>query len=379
MSSNCHLRAILLQRLPHAKIIDAETMPELHENYPRPTNRLTGGGPAAYASIMDGISGHNRQSCWIVTDGSAGMENQCIGLAEALDLDFTVKRIVTTRPWRWLPPQFWLNPLHRLDASSDLLTPPWPDVLITCGRQAIPMSLAIKKANGEKTVTIHIQTPNCKASEFDLVIVPEHDRLRGPNVLVSLGSLGRVTPERLQSEGEKFAPAVADLPRPLVAVLVGGSNRCYDVNADVIRDLAARLKSLHEEAGCSFLVTTSRRTGAENEAILEAYLAGLPHQLWTGEGANPYFGYLALADALIVTGDSVNMVCEACTLGKPVHIFELPGGNRKFNYFHKSMQEKGYTRPFRGKLETWSYPPLQETRRIAAEVADIMAARRSRG
>ncbi|MEX0583238.1 MAG: mitochondrial fission ELM1 family protein, partial [Sneathiella sp.] len=254
-------------------------------------------------------------SCWIVTDGSAGMEIQGVGLAEALGFEFEVKKIVTKAPWRWLPPQLWINPLARLEKTGDLLLPPWPDVLITCGRQSIPMSLAIKKANGDKTFTIHIQTPNCDAAKFDLVIVPEHDKLRGSNVLVCEGSLGRITPGKLHAAGERFRETVAHLPSPLVTVLIGGSNRCYDMNEDVMRDLAAKLETIHRETGCSFLVTTSRRTGAENERILKSALNNVSHQLWTGEGENPYFGYLALADALIVTGDSVNMVCEACALG----------------------------------------------------------------
>ena len=124
---------------------------------------LTHDEDAAYAITMKTQSAVQNPSCWVVTDGSAGMEIQCIGLAEAMGLEFEVKRIVTTKPWRWLPPKFWLNPLKTLDKSGDLLNPPWPDVLITCGRQSIPLSLAIKKANGDKTFTIHIQTPNCDA------------------------------------------------------------------------------------------------------------------------------------------------------------------------------------------------------------------------
>lgn len=330
---------------------------------------------AAYAITMKTQSAVQNPSCWVVTDGSAGMEIQCIGLAEAMGLEFEVKRIVTTKPWRWLPPKFWLNPLKTLDKSGDLLNPPWPDVLITCGRQSIPLSLAIKKANGDKTFTIHIQTPNCDAKEFDLVIVPEHDKLRGANVLVAIGALGRTTPERLEKEGEKLAPGLAHLAHPLVTVLVGGSNRCYDMTEETMHDLAAKLTELHQETNCSFLVTTSRRTGTENEKILKSALSGVPHRLWTGDEENPYFGFLALADALIVTGDSVNMVCEACALGKPVHIYELPGGNDKFNRFHKSMRDKGYTRPFKGRLEQWTYPPLLETRKVAAEVQRILKER----
>ncbi|TNE34760.1 MAG: hypothetical protein EP348_10325 [Alphaproteobacteria bacterium] len=324
---------------------------------------------------MNSPASENQKSCWVVTDGSAGMEIQCIGLAEALGLDYSVKRIKTRRPWKWLPPQLWIDPLGNLNPEGDLLRSPWPDVLITCGRQAIPMSLAIKKASAEKTFTIHIQTPNCDAGRFDLVIVPEHDKLRGPNVLFCLGSLSRITPERLAAEGEKFKNHAKTLPRPLVTVLIGGTNRCYQFTQEVMRDLAGKLTALHEETGAGFLITTSRRTGAENEAILKEALQNVPHRLWTGEGDNPYFGFLSLADSLIVTGDSVNMVCEACSMGKPVHVFELPGGNTKFNYFHQTMRERGYTRPFTGQLESWSYQPLLETRKIAAEVAEILQQR----
>ncbi|MDF2367743.1 mitochondrial fission ELM1 family protein [Sneathiella sp.] len=324
---------------------------------------------------MNADSKLNWASCWVVTDGSAGMEIQCIGLAEALGLDFTVKRIKTTKPWRWLPPQLWINPLKSLDKRGEILTPPWPDVLISCGRQSIPLNLAIKEASGDKTFTIHIQTPNCDAGKFDLVIVPEHDKLRGGNVLVCLGALGRITPEKLQEAGEKFRGQVTHLAPPRVAVLVGGSNGCYDMTEEVMRDLVRKLEALHQDTGCSYLVTTSRRTGAGNEAILKSALKNVPHQIWTGDGENPYFGYLALADSLIVTGDSVNMVCEACSMGKPVHIFELPGGNAKFNHFHHIMRERGYTRPFTGNLESWSYPPLLETQKIAQNVRKILTKR----
>jgi uncharacterized protein len=310
--------------------------------------------------------------CWVVTDGSAGMENQCIGLAEALGLNFIVKRIQTTKPWHWLPPSLWLAPLTRLKPESDTLNSPWPDILITCGRQAIPMSLAIKKANSGETFTIHIQTPNTSARNFDLVIVPEHDRLRGPNVLVSEGSLGRITPELLAKEGRKFKPAIEDLSGPFVAVLIGGSNKCYDLTPTTMRKLVDSLAVLHDQTGCSFLVTTSRRTGRDNEKMLIAALKNLPHKIWTGVGENPYFGYLNLATAIIVTADSINMVCEASSMGKPVYVVDLPGGNRKFQHFHARMEKLGYTRRFAGKIDNWTSTPLLETQKIAKDVIKIL-------
>ncbi|OUR79426.1 hypothetical protein A9Q83_03190 [Alphaproteobacteria bacterium 46_93_T64] len=310
------------------------------------------------------------RSCWVVTDGSAGMENQCIGLAETMGFDPTIKRIQTKKPWKWLPPYLWINPLSQLLGAGDNLNAPWPDLLITCGRQAIPMSVAIKRASAGKTFTVHIQTPNTNATNFDLVVVPDHDKLRGKNVLVSHGSLTRITNEKLKAEARKFEKDLKDITAPVVTVLVGGSNRCYDITPQVMRDLCQKLKDLHDQSSCFFLVTTSRRTGAENENILKEALRELPHILWSGGENNPYFAFLDKADHVIVTADSVNMVCEACTAGKQVLIYELSGGNRKFRHFHEKMKSLSHTKPFTGKLEKWTPPKLSETERIAALIIE---------
>ncbi len=132
-----------------------------------------------------------------------------------------------------------------------------------------------------------------------------------------------------------------------------------------MKDICQKLSDLQQKTRCFFLVTTSRRTGIENEKILKKTLSDLPHQIWTGEGENPYFAYLEKSDAIIVTADSVNMVCEACTAGRPVMVYQLPGGNKKFNFFHQRMQELHHTRPFEGSLEPWNPPKLSESQRIA--------------
>jgi mitochondrial fission protein ELM1 len=119
-------------------------------------------------------------------------------------------------------------------------------------------------------------------------------------------------------------------------------------------------------------VTPSRRTGPENIKTLRAALADLPAVVWNFEDANPYFGYLGLADSIIVTCDSVNMVTEACATGKPVHVVHLKGGNRKFNEFHASMRDAGYTRPFLGKLEDWRYQPADDVAKIANKIHQLL-------
>jgi mitochondrial fission protein ELM1 len=123
------------------------------------------------------------------------------------------------------------------------------------------------------------------------------------------------------------------------------------------------------------MVTTSRRTGARNEEVLHRGLAGLPAEIWDGRGENPYFGMLALADHVVVTGDSVNMVSEAASTGKPVHVVHLRGRSAKFARFHETLAAAGIARPFTGALEDWTYTPLAETRRAAAEIRRRLAAR----
>ncbi|MBT4489837.1 MAG: hypothetical protein HOH61_01595 [Rhodospirillaceae bacterium] len=303
------------------------------------------------------------------------MENQALALAAAVGLPHTVKRVYPRPPWTWLPPGWWPWPLKALDGDSDGIAAPWPDLLITCGRRAVPYALLVKRASGGATTIVHIQNPQTRIDAFDLVAPPRHDRLHGPNVIETEASLHGVTAGRLAREAEAFAGQLAHLPRPLVAVLIGGSNSCYRLTPEIIATLAEQLRGLCLDHGVGLAVTPSRRTGAENIRALRQALSDLPAVVWDFQGDNPYFGYLGLADSLIVTCDSVNMVTEACATGKPVHVVHLAGGNRKFNEFHANMQAAGYTRPFQGRLEQWHYQPADDTARVAARIHDLLTAK----
>lgn len=307
-------------------------------------------------------------TCWAVTDGSAGMENQCIGLAEAMGLSPVVKRVRLRAPWRQLTPFLRAGCRWAAGAQGDPVAPPWPDLLIGCGRQSTAVSFAVRRASRGRTFTVHIQDPQVAPRLFDLVVVPRHDRPRGANVLVTRGSLHRVTPAVLAAAGERFAARLEPLPRPRVAVLVGGSNAVYRLTPTIVGDMAAALAAFARDSGAGLMVTASRRTGADNTAILQARLSGPGAEVWDGSGENPYFAYLAHADAIVVTCDSVNMVSEACSTGRPVHVVELEGGSPKFRGFLDGLYADGIARPFRGILESWTYPPLRETEEVAAEV-----------
>jgi mitochondrial fission protein ELM1 len=312
---------------------------------------------------------------WAVHDGRVGIINQVLGLAEAVGLPFVEKRFLARFPWTHLPPLFWSKPARAMAAGSDTLTPPWPDLLIACGRVCAAAGIAVKRASGGRTMLVQIQDPRFGRRAFDLMVVPEHDPARGENVVVTRGAVHRVTSAVLAEAARRFAPRFADLPRPLVAVLIGGQNRVYRLGSARLGAIADQLAALATRHGAGLLVTPSRRTGAAGERILHERLSGVPAYIWDGAGENPYFAFLALADAVVVTEDSVSMVTEAASTGKPVHVIELDGGSRKFRAFHRGMRAAGVTRRFAGELEQWRYDPPNDTARAAAAIRERLGRR----
>ncbi|HKS88399.1 MAG TPA: mitochondrial fission ELM1 family protein [Stellaceae bacterium] len=314
-------------------------------------------------------------SVWVLHDGKPGMRSQALGLAEASGLPFVEKRLTIRPAWRWLPPRFWVTPLSAAPGAG--LTPPWPDLVIGCGRNTVRPALAIRRAARGRTLAVQVQDPRYGRDEFDLLFVPAHDRLRGPHVVVTAGALHRATPARLAAERRRFADLEA-LPRPIVGVLIGGANRAYRLDRRRLAVIADVVATAVRESGGSVLLTPSRRTGAAGLAILRDRLAGLPGAIWDGQGDNPYYAYLAFADALLVTADSVSMVSEAAATGRPVHILELAGGDAKFARFHRAMREAGITRPFAGVIESWSYTPPDENARAGAALRALLSAHLAR-
>lgn len=310
------------------------------------------------------------ETCWVITDGTAGMENQALGLAERLGLPIVRKRVALRWPWNILASHLPVSPFKLVSPGSDPVVSPWPRIAIGCGRQSIPFMRAIRKESAGHTVTVQCQHPRVNPLSFDLVIPPQHDALEGPNVLALVGSPNRISPAALERARAHFAVTFETLRAPRIGVLLGGKNKAYRFGTEEAEALAHSLAGLAKTN--SLMITASRRTGEENVAIIKDALAGTDAFIWDGDGDNPYLGILAWADGFIVTADSVNMACEAAATGKPVHIYPLPGGSSKFHTFHESLTKRGIARPFRGKIETWTYEKLDETGRAAAAILKLL-------
>jgi len=309
-------------------------------------------------------------SAWVITDGKAGMLVQARGVADALGLDYVEKEVHPRGLFAVIAPWGPVAPSERLGEAGSNFAPPWPDVVIATGRASIPYVRAIRKKSGPRTYTIVLQDPKSGANTADLIWVPEHDKRRGANVITTPTAPHSFSQERLAELRAAPAAEIAALPGPRVTVVLGGKNGVYkftDADDDRLQTSLTSLAAL----GASFMITSSRRTHQRLIAAAEAATRDAPRIVWTGGGENPYPGFLACADALIVTADSVNMCGEACATGKPVYIFSPSGGSAKFTRFHVALAETGAVRALPDRFssfESWDYQALDAAKSIAAEI-----------
>ena len=317
------------------------------------------------------------KTAWVITSGAAGMVNQGLGLAEALQrrlpaLAITQKNVNLRAPWRAVTPFITRPALSVLDRDSDPLTPPWPDLVIGVGRQSIAPALAIGRTNPNTTL-IQLQRPTAWVSRFDVVVPPVHDQVpAAKNVIESIGALHRVTQDKLQTAAQEFQNQIEALNMPRYAVMIGGNSKTHQLTEHALDRLICDLKDLVGVSNASLMITTSRRTGEVAEAWLREAFDRKPHWFWDGQSPNPYFAYLAAADAIILTNDSVSMISEATATGKPIYLFDLPGGSPKFARFHDAMERHGLTEPLpqkpRTPLTLSTRPAHHEADRIAGEI-----------
>ena len=308
---------------------------------------------------------------WAVSDGRAGIEGQVLGLAEAVarlrPAEVSVKRIAWRGGTGALPWQ--VHPLPRLSLSPRSgIAPPWPDLWIAAGRATLPLSIRMRRWSRGRSFITQVQDPRIDPARFDLVIPPRHDGLTGPNVLPITGSPHGVTPDKLAEARTRFAGLLEPLSRPRVAVLIGGASKAFELSSAAAAALAREIGQSVTEAGGSLMMTFSRRTPMPARTLMTARLRDLPGTIWDDEAENPYFGYLAWADHILVTEDSTNMATQAAATGKPVYVLAMEGGSAKFQRLHAELEAMEAARPFAGMLEDWTYTPLAETERAAAEI-----------
>ncbi len=285
---------------------------------------------------------------WVLADDRAGNSAQALGVAEALNHPFTVKEIQYSR-WARLPNQIRGASLLGVDAlSRTALAAPWPDVAIAAGRRTAPILRWLKKQGCR--LTVQIMDPGPPRSGLDLIAVPNHDgsHLSAPNIMHITGAPHRVSPTRLQHEADRWRDRFAHLPRPWIAVIVGGATKNRPFTPEMAHQLAVPVAQVACQMKASILLTTSRRTGdAPTRVLLDTLPEPRFSYVWGDQGENPYFAYLALADLIVVTGDSMSMCSEAVAAPAPVYIYAPPDTIApKHARLHQELYAQGLAAPF---------------------------------
>jgi hypothetical protein len=269
-----------------------------------------------------------KPTVWLLMGYRAGENAQILAMGEGLGWPFEIKRLVYRNVYfvAGLPRRVSLLGINR--GKSGALVPPWPDLVISAGFRNEPVTRWIKRRSGGRTRIVHIGRTWAGLRHFDLVATTPQYRLPDhPHVLHNKMPLHRVTGQRLAEAAAYWEPRISRLPRPYIAVMIGGHSGPYTFDRAAGERLGRQACALADSAGGSLLVTTSSRTPkASIDALLGAIACPTDLCRWTqGNTENSYFGYLALADSIIVTGDSIAMLSDACATRKPVYIFDLDG------------------------------------------------------
>mgnify|MGYP003382395575 FL=1 len=265
---------------------------------------------------------------WLIDAYRAGEQSQVRALVETLGWPSEIKRL-TYRKHVVLPHVLGQSSVRGITAESvAILQPPWPDLVISSGVRNEPVCRWIRACSGGKTRYVHVGRPWGALDGFDLVVTTPQYRVPGHSrVLHNVLTLHSVTPERLAAAREQWADAFADLPRPRIAVFAGGHSGPFTLGPMAAARLGLQASALARQTGGSLMVSTSSRTDSDATDALRAGIDA-PNYFYRwqpSDPANPYFGMLAVADRLVVTGDSIAMLSEACATGRPVQIFDLGG------------------------------------------------------
>ena len=299
----------------------------------------------------------------LLTEGYHGMISQVEGLAKALNADFQHKIVRLNWLWNYIPPK--LSPVSRLILKDEqyITENEKFDLVISCGRKSVIPSIFIKKKN-KKIFTIHIQNPKVRFNNFDLIVAPEHDELKGENIITSKGAIHYIT--RLEIEKARSYLLDKIQNEKIVSLILGGPNKYYNFSNEELTNIFGEIKSSFISQGYKAIIIPSMRTPkriidlAINEFLTDGFVVNSVDK-------QAYLSSLAIANSIVVTCDSTSMISEAATSGKPIFVAHMQPkrNNYRFKRFYKLFRELGVIKNLGEKVENWTYDSFNEAERIA--------------
>lgn len=317
-----------------------------------------------------------KDEIWVLVDNRPGNYSQAIGLATELKIPYRIVNI-SYNLFSFLPNKILRENLFGLTSETQKKIQEFgyfPKLIIAAGRRSAPVSLYLKKQSQNRTKIAQIMKPEIFEDKFDFIILPTHDEYHRDekNVIRTLGSLTKTNELTIAAEKEKFAQWFADITKPKIALIIGGSSKKTEFTKNSVIKLTQIASKIAKEMHAKLLVINSRRTRDElTDAIKSALHGDFKLYDWKKikSDENPFLAILGYSDFFIVSGDSVSMISESCSTGKPVYIFDEKNiSTKKHRKFHHDLFSQNYAKKIDEKtclLENFSSKKLNETKRVA--------------
>ena len=300
----------------------------------------------------------------LLTEGLHGMVSQVEGLAKALDLDYFHEKVELNNFWRLIPPKF--TPVKKFVFKNNIQRD--FDIIISCGRKSVIASIFLKKNNKKKIKNIHIQDPKVNFQNFDYIISPEHDELKGDNILSSKGAIHYLTSSEINEKKNYLLNRISK-EKKIITLILGGPTKYYAYSNQNILNIFSKISKQILNNNFQIIVIPSNRTPIKTIELAKTFFSE-EHLIIEKVDKDAYLSSLGVADYIIVTCDSSSMISEAALTGKPIYVAMIPPLKRdnRFHKFRKLFKKMNIIREFEDKLEFWNYEKLDETKRIAYEI-----------
>ena len=298
----------------------------------------------------------------LLTQGMHGMISQVEGLAKALDLDFTHHKVELNNFWNLLPPKFTpisQNVYKKIDHLDF-------DIIISCGRKSVIPSIHLKKNSKKKIVNIHIQNPKVNFSHFDFIVAPEHDFIRGQNVINTKGAIHYLTDGEIIKNKDYLSSFIKKDQRKICSLILGGPTKYYEYSSENLKNIFSNLNNFLKKNDFQLIVIPSMRTPKSSINFAKDYF-GKNHTIIDNVDKKAYLSALSMSEIIIVTCDSSSMISEAALTGKPIYVANiLPKKNdKRFQKFRNLFRELNIIRNLGEEEQNWNYQKLDETNRVA--------------
>ncbi|MDC0043574.1 mitochondrial fission ELM1 family protein [Candidatus Pelagibacter sp.] len=297
----------------------------------------------------------------LLTEGMHGMISQVEGLAKALELDFIHEKIELNNFWKLLPPS--ITPVKNFVFKNNIKNK--FDIVISCGRKSVIPSIYLKNKFKNKIMNIHIQDPKVSLDNFDYIIAPEHDSLKGKNVLTSKGAIHYLTDKEL-NENENYLKSRVDNKKKIAAFIIGGPNKYYNYTDKTIEDIFFKMQNNFINNNYQLIIIPSMRTPKYIIQKAKNYFAK-GQVIIEDVDKKAYLSALMLSKIIVVTCDSTSMISEAAITGKPIYIAQMPAtkNNDRFKSFFKLFDSLNITKDLDTVIENWNYQKLDEANKIS--------------